>query len=242
MKSLNVLVVDDNVDAAEALADVLDLVGHTVEVAFTGEEAIELFCENDFDVAFMDVMMPGMNGVDSLFEIRKIKPDAKVFMMTGYSIHQLLTRAIDHGALGIVQKPFDMQKVLENMEEIKPGGIMLVEDDDPEFGRNAESALTAHDYRVHLAFDGEDAVDHVAASDVDVLILDLNRPVIDGLDVFTQLKKRDCEVPTIIVARPGADFGDDGATDALRDMAMTGLVTKPYEPETVLDALQRLSV
>ena len=44
--------------------------------------------------------MPGKNGVESFFEIRRMKPDAKVFMMTGYSVEQLVQQAIDHGALG----------------------------------------------------------------------------------------------------------------------------------------------
>ena len=89
-KPLRIFVVDDHRDVAEGLADVLRMHGHEVEVAFNGEQAIRTFREKDFDIAFMDVMMPGMNGVESFLEIRKIKPAAKVFMMTGYSVEQLL--------------------------------------------------------------------------------------------------------------------------------------------------------
>ena len=80
---MRIFVVDDDRDLAESLAEVLELSGHEVEIAFSGEEAVEVFREKDFDVSFMDVVMPGMNGVESFLEIRKIKPDAKVFMLTG---------------------------------------------------------------------------------------------------------------------------------------------------------------
>ena len=94
---MRIFIVDDHRDVAEGLADVLRMHGHEVEVAHNGEQAIRIFKEQDFDIAFMDVMMPGMNGVESFLEIRKIKPDAKVVMMTGYSVTQLLDQAIETG-------------------------------------------------------------------------------------------------------------------------------------------------
>nr|MDJ0610797.1 response regulator [Kiloniellales bacterium] len=93
-RPLKIFVVDDDRDAAEGLGEVLEMFGHQVTLAFDGESAVQIFKEQDFDVSLMDVMMPGMNGVESFLEIRKIKPDAKVFMMTGFSVQQLLTQAI----------------------------------------------------------------------------------------------------------------------------------------------------
>ena len=110
---MRIFIVDDHRDVAEGLADVLRMHGHEVEVAHNGEQAIRIFKEQDFDIAFMDVMMPGMNGVESFLEIRKIKPDAKVVMMTGYSVTQLLDQAIENGAYGVLHKPVSMDEVLE---------------------------------------------------------------------------------------------------------------------------------
>jgi len=110
MKSLRVLIVDDNEDLAESLAMVLELRGYEAEVAHTGEEAIRTFRDNDFDIAFMDVKLPGNNGVESYMEIRKFKPDARMVMMTGYSMEQLLDKAMENGAWGVIHKPLDMNK------------------------------------------------------------------------------------------------------------------------------------
>ena len=72
----------------------------------------------DFDVGFFDVMMPGKNGVDSFIEIKANHPLAKIYFMTGYSGGDLLQKAIDNGALGIFNKPMELPKVLELIENI----------------------------------------------------------------------------------------------------------------------------
>ena len=65
--SRRIFIVDDDQDHAESLADILELRGYEVEVAFTGEDAIERFREADFDLVFMDVKLPGKNGVETFF-------------------------------------------------------------------------------------------------------------------------------------------------------------------------------
>ena len=69
---INVLIVDDDRDFSESLAMAVESKGFVVERAFSGEEAIEIFRERDFDIAFMDVKLPGKNGVESFMEIKKI--------------------------------------------------------------------------------------------------------------------------------------------------------------------------
>jgi DNA-binding NtrC family response regulator len=80
--SRKLLIVDDDYDMAESIADLVEIRGYEADLASSGAEAIAKFQERDYDVAFMDVRMPGMNGVECLLEILKLKPDAKVVMMT----------------------------------------------------------------------------------------------------------------------------------------------------------------
>ena len=98
----HVLVVDDDRDHAESVAEILEMRGHRVELAYTGEQAIVRFCEADFDMVLMDVKLPGMNGVQTFFEFRRLRADARVLMMTGYSVEQLLltSRQLEGGARG----------------------------------------------------------------------------------------------------------------------------------------------
>ena len=119
MRSLQILVVDDDRDSAEGLAEVLDFSGHDVTLAFEGRTAVEMVHRQPFDVAFMDIMMPSMNGIESLIEIRKIRPALKVFMMTGFSLEELIEKATDNGALGVLKKPVDLDEIFQFLESLQ---------------------------------------------------------------------------------------------------------------------------
>ena len=114
MPSLSVMIVDDDRDLAEGLAELLEIHGYTVAVAGNGREAVERFRDQDYDMTFMDVRMPVMNGVDSFFEIRKIKPEAKIVLMTGFK-EEIVGKALDAGAMGLLNKPFGVEALLDKI-------------------------------------------------------------------------------------------------------------------------------
>lgn len=240
MKPLHILICDDDEDFAESLGDVLESRGHECTLVFTGEDAIRSFRDQDFDVAFMDVRLPGKDGVESFLEVRKFRPDARVFMMTAFSVQQLLERAVDNGALGILNKPFATNEILELVESIKPGGIVLVVDDDPDFAESVETLLTEGGYRVLVAHSGEEALERMGDHEVDLLVLDLRLPMISGLEVYLELKKRDRVVPTVIVT--GHAESEQSSIDRLRDMSVTGCLIKPFEPKELLQSLESLAL
>ena len=115
-RALSILVLDDNADNADALAELLSMEDHKVKVAYSGQEAIDAYRSDAFDLGFFDVMMPGKNGVESFLEIRAQRPDAKVYFMTGYSADELLKKAMASGALGVFGKPVDLPRVLDICE------------------------------------------------------------------------------------------------------------------------------
>src|SRR5262245_17167475 len=110
-----VLIVDDDADLAESLAEVLLDHGCDVGIAGHGREAVARAGAEDFDIIFMDVRMPVMNGVDSFFAIKAIKPEARVVMMTGFK-EKVVERAIQGGAEGPLHKPFTVDDMLALIE------------------------------------------------------------------------------------------------------------------------------
>ena len=169
-----------------------------------------------------------MSGVESFLEIRKLKPDAKVFMMTGFSFEDLLGKALDNGAVGVFHKPLDLGEVLKALEAIAPAGIVLVADDDADFVRAMEMALTERGYSVCHAHTGRQAVDRMLEGGVDYLVLDLRLPVLSGLEVYLELKKQGRAVPTVIVTGYAVEEAESIA--ALRAMNVTGCLVKPFDP------------
>jgi DNA-binding response OmpR family regulator len=230
----SILIVDDDRDLAESLGDVLEARGYAVELAGSGEEGVARFRQRDFDLVFTDVKLPGMNGVESFFAFRKIKPDAKVVMMTGFSVEQLLVQAIENGALAVLHKPFAIPDILAVLEQVKPHGVVVIADDDPDFADSIEPVLHGAGYTVLVARDGEDAVAKVARGGVDLLVLDLGLPLLSGLEVYLRLKEAGKLVPTIVVTGRDRELGTDMA--ALRTMA-EGFLVKPFDPGHLLRAI-----
>jgi len=236
MNPLKIFIVDDNQDFAESLADLLKLDGHQVDFAFDGETAVENFRKQDYDITFMDIKLPGMNGVESFFELRKINPQAKVVMMTGYNIEQLAGQAVENGALGVLSKPIGMPEILEQLEKVKPNGLILLTDDDQDFVNSLEEVLTNHNYKVLVARTGQEALDRIVANNIDVLILDLKLPVLSGLEVYLTLKEQGRVLPTIIVTGYPIEEADN--INLLRAMSISGCFIKPFDPQALLDTIK----
>lgn len=235
-RRLSILVVDDDTDNANSMGELFETEGHHATVVDSGEAAIEAFRHTKFDVAFMDVMMPGKNGVESFLEIRKLRPAAKVYMMTGYSVEQLLQQAMDHGALGVLSKPIVTAKVLAVLAEIGSNGIIVVAEDDPDFGPRLQEMIRNAGRTCHLVHDDGEALDHAESSNV--LIFDLKAPLIQGMEVYSRLRKAGRTRPTIIITASGADYHD--TLEAMRDVAITGILNKPFDPMQLLNRLDRL--
>jgi CheY-like chemotaxis protein len=238
MHHSRVFIVDDDQDFAESLALLIEGRGHQVELAFSGEEAIAKFREQDFDVTFMDVRLPGKSGTESFLEIRKFKPSARVVMMTGYSVEQLLEQAVEHGAWGVLNKPIDVRRVLEMLEQIKPDGILVV-DDDTDFVKSVKTLLADNGYQVFVATNGQEAIDRIRANGIDILILDLRLPILSGLETYLELKRTGHTVPTLIVTAYLDEYADD--MDRLRSLSISGVLRKPFDPRDLLDAVDRLA-
>lgn len=117
-----VLVVEDDRDFAESLLIALGTRNCQVEIAYTGEDAIRMFHERNFDIAFMDIKLPGKNGVQSLAEILDFAPQARIVMMTGFSEPSLLDQARRAGALDVLRKPFRMRDLLGYIDRLPSEG------------------------------------------------------------------------------------------------------------------------
>ena len=116
--SLVILVLDDHVDVAESLGEILELKGHTAKIVHCGPDAVEAFRKVMFDLAIFDVKMPGMNGVEAFLAIKNFRPDARIVMMSGYADDGLVARAMDGGALGLLRKPFAIEDLMTRVDAI----------------------------------------------------------------------------------------------------------------------------
>jgi DNA-binding NtrC family response regulator len=111
-KKGSVLVCDDEEIMRDVLETILSGAGYKVQLARTGEEAIEAYSDGVFDVVLMDVSMPGIGGLTALERLIELDPEAAVLMITAYATFDTAISAWEKGAAGVIRKPFQNEQVL----------------------------------------------------------------------------------------------------------------------------------
>ena len=113
-----ILVVDDQLGVRRLLFETFREDQHEVEMASNGEEAVLLLKTFKPDLIMMDMKMPGMNGIETLRQIRSLDQRVGVIMMTAYGDAQNMEQAKDLGILHYLGKPFDLFDLRERVREI----------------------------------------------------------------------------------------------------------------------------
>lgn len=114
-----ILVVDDEESVRGMAEDMLEVLGYNVLTAEDGRSAVNIYKEkkNEIDLVILDMIMPVMAGKETYRALRKIAPDVKVLLASGYSENDNTREILDEGALGFVQKPFGIQELSKTLSE-----------------------------------------------------------------------------------------------------------------------------
>lgn len=111
-KKGSILISDDEEIMRDVLETILSTAGYKVDLAKTGEEAIEIYAQKNYDAVLMDVSMPGIGGLTALEELLKLDPNAVVMMITAYATFDTAISAWEKGAYGVIRKPFQNDQIL----------------------------------------------------------------------------------------------------------------------------------
>lgn len=107
----NILIIDDEAVIRETLSDWLEREGYTTETAITGEEGIEKERATRFDIAIVDLKLPGMDGIEVLRELKKINPHIPIIMITAYATIETAVQTMKEGAYDYLVKPFNLEEI-----------------------------------------------------------------------------------------------------------------------------------
>ncbi len=110
--NLKMLCVDDNDDLRESLAQQFINEDFDVDKASDGDVALDLIKKNDYDIILLDLKMPRMDGLSVLKEMRKIKKNPHVIMLTGVDDVPTAIESVKLGARDYIQKPYDPEELL----------------------------------------------------------------------------------------------------------------------------------
>lgn len=131
-----VLLVDDEKDFIEMLSLRLKEVGEKITVAYSGQEALDTLEKADIDVVILDIKMPGMDGIETLREIKNKFPLVEVIMLTGHGSTETAVEGMKLGAFDYLMKPADFDDLTLKLE-----GARKRKDEQEERIRKAEAKL-----------------------------------------------------------------------------------------------------
>jgi len=122
-----VLLVDDDQDFTDTLSTRMKSRGLSVDTAASGSEALEKIKAGSYCAIILDLVMPRMDGIETLKHLLKENPDLQVILMTGHASIQTGIEAIKLGAMDFLEKPAEIQKLIEKIQQAKANRMLLFE-------------------------------------------------------------------------------------------------------------------
>ncbi len=240
-KKTNILIVDDDTCMSRSIALIPKRKGYDVTIANSGAEGIEIMRPRPFGMIFMDIKMPLMNGVEAFVKIREIRPDAVVMMMTAYALEELIQKALQEGAYGIIHKPLDIDKMIMTIEEVKArdeGMLILIVDDEPGTITTLKYILVKKGHRVATASTGEEALELAKVKEYDILFIDMKLPIINGLQTYLEIRKIRPETIAVLITAYRQEMSD--LVDTALQKKAYAVLYKPFDMDALITIVNEI--
>lgn len=235
----SVLVVDDEEDTCHNLSDILTDLGYRVDIATSGPAALELVRKNPYDVALLDLRMPGMDGLALYREIKKIRAGTVAIIVTAYASGSTAEEALAAGAWQVLPKPVDFPRLLGLVDQVVLQPMVLVVDDDPDLCNNLWDLMRQRGYRVALAHDQREAEAQLRDSSFRVVLIDLKLPEGDGQAVFRSVRSANPEARTILIT--GHRSESERTVEKVLQEGADAVCYKPFDIPALLAQVQHFT-
>ena len=235
----SILVVDDDVDNCCNLWDIFTDLGYHVDVAHDGPSALEYVRRRPYDLALLDLKMPGMDGVTLYRELRKLRAETVAIVVTAFASREIAAEALAAGAWQLLPKPVDFPRLLSLVDEALGQPLVLVVDDDPDLCANLWDLLRDRGYRVALAHDESTAAAHLQDQAFKVVLIDLKLPQGDGGAVFRLVRSNNPQVRTILITGHSSELG--AVIQQVMAEGADAVCYKPFNVPRLLATLEGLT-
>jgi two-component system, NtrC family, response regulator HydG len=235
----SILVVDDEVDTCQNMADIFTDLGYQVDTAQDGASGLELVRRQRYDVALVDLMMPGMDGATLCAEMRKVRAETVALLVTAFPNSPRADQAVVAGAWRVVPKPVELPKVMALIEEAAGQPLVLVVDDDVELCASLWDLLREEGFRVCLAHDAATAVERLGSGGYQVMLLDMKLPDGNGSQVY-RVARQARPAPQVVVITGYRAEMEEKVRQVLSEGA-SGVMAKPFDVAALLATLRRLA-
>jgi CheY-like chemotaxis protein len=225
----NYLIVDDNPEFAENLAEILRDRGDEVKVAVNGREAVDAAHGHRFDAILTDMRMPLMGGAEVVHEIRRIDPGAPAMVITAHVGDDAIDAARREGLLAVLPKPVDVRKLLALLATARRDGLVVVVEDDARMSDNLCEALRTRGFAAVTATSVLET-ERLGPVAPFCALVDLRVPGGPHGEAMRRLAARFPGLPMIVVSAYGEP----------PPVPHHGYFSKPFDTPELLAAVERL--
>jgi len=226
----SLLIVDDEADACRNLSDIFADLGYQVDTANDGLEALERMQAAHYDVAVLDLMMPGMDGIELYHEIKQRSPETVAVLATAYPNHPRVDQALKSGLWKILAKPVDLTQLTSALDEALQQPLVLVVDDDHELCANLRDLLRDRGCRVAVAHDVRSATARLQSNGFGIVLVDLRLPDGDGRELLQTVRRIESHARTILITGHRTESVGEPPNDIHAD----AICYKPFDVRRLL--------
>jgi len=205
LQRTRILVVDDEKVIRDLFTRVLGAQDVQVTTVGSGEEAVDKIRKEPFDVVFLDMVMPGMDGLETFKVLKQIKPEIATVMMTGFAVEHKIKEALSLDAFDYLYKPFDVSEIMATLKKaakrkyLKPVGRIVLADNSLDTCETLRDLLVYEGYQVFIALDGQEALFKVKDKKPNLVLSNISLPDTDGIEILQKIREIDDEIRVIFL-------------------------------------------
>jgi DNA-binding response OmpR family regulator len=234
-----ILVVDDDRDICRNLSDILTDLGYQVDYAHDGLSALELVRQRPYDIALLDLKMPGMDGLTLYRRIKKQRAGTVSLLVTGYASPATAAEALAAGAWKVVAKPVDFPELLGLVDEALGQPPVLIVDDDHDLCANLWDLFRERGFRVSLAHNCSEVAGQLLDTVFQVVLIDMRIPDGDGGSVFRMVRAANPQARTILITGHRSEM--DQFVERTMAEGADAVCYKPFHVPELLARLEQLA-
>lgn len=258
-----IMVVDDNLTNRNILKNQLEQWKLIPVIATSGKEAIEI-CSKDFDISLVlsDMQMPEMDGVELAKHIKQHRPNVPILLLTSMGdgktkeqaelFASVLSKPVKRAVLfkhlvaqlspqrmkAMADEILDVRKISTDFAQRYPLRILIAEDN-PVNQKLADRVLTKLGYTADKALNGQEALHALDTTDYDIILMDVQMPVMDGLEATRQIRLRKGRQPKILAMTANAMQGD---REICLEAGMDDYLSKPIKLTELVNVLEKFAL
>lgn len=198
-KKLSVLIVDDDKRIGNMFSEVLKEEGHSVQSVTTGEDAVKVYKPGLFDLVFLDMILPGMDGLKTLQTLKASDENVRVVIMTGYSVLGMLEDAAKIGVITTLIKPFHLGQIKQAVDQSVVAPQVAVEtkayaaliiDDQEELLPKFSNVLNELDFEIITYRTTDEADELTKAKEFDLILINTITLRKNTMETFYYMKQK----------------------------------------------------